>query len=58
MDPVFCSDLASPLLLLMLAGLFTIVTGSGHILYLQPPLPSGVLVPGVGGHEGPVVEPL
>lgn len=42
----------------MLLGLFTIVTGTSDVLNLQPPHPSGVLIPGVGGHEGPVIEPL
>lgn len=31
---------------------------SRYVLYLQGPLPSRVLVPGVGGHEGPVVKTL
>ena len=34
----------------------TIVTGPRHILYLQGPLAPRGLIPGVGAHEGPVVE--
>lgn len=36
----------------------TIVTGTSHILDHKRPRPSGVLIPGVGGHERPVVETL
>lgn len=42
----------------MLFGLLTVVTGTGNILDLQPPHPGGILIPGVGGHERPVVKPL
>lgn len=34
----------------------TVVAGSGHVLDLQSPGAGRVLVPGVGGHERPVVE--
>lgn len=36
----------------------TIVAGASHVLNQQRPRPAGVLIPGVGGHEGPVVETL
>lgn len=36
----------------------TIVTGTGHVLDLQCPRPGGVLIPGVGGHESPVIKTL
>lgn len=34
----------------------TVVAGARHVLDQQRPRPAGVLVPGVGGHESPVVE--
>lgn len=42
----------------MLFVFFTIVTGTGNILNLQPPHPHGILIPGVGGHERPVIKAL
>lgn len=36
----------------------TIVAGSSHVLDLQHPFPTRVLIPGVGGHESPVIEAL
>lgn len=34
----------------------TVVAGTSHVLDQQRPRSSGVLIPGVGGHESPVVE--
>lgn len=34
----------------------TVVAGTSHVLDQQRPRPGGVLIPGVGGHESPVVE--
>lgn len=44
----------------MLHGLFTIVSGTilSDIVNLQRPRSYGVLVPGVGGHERPVIKAL
>lgn len=36
----------------------TVITGSSHILDLQAPFSTRVLIPGVGGHESPVIEAL
>lgn len=36
----------------------TIVTDSSHVLDLQHPFSTRVLIPGVGGHESPVIEAL
>lgn len=36
----------------------TIVAGPCHVYHLQGPLPPGVLVPGVCGHESPVIKAL
>lgn len=36
----------------------TIVTVPSHVLDLQRPFSTRVLVPGVGGHESPVTEAL
>ncbi len=36
----------------------TIVVGSSHVLNLQHPFSTRVLIPGVGGHESPVIEAL
>lgn len=36
----------------------TIVTDSSHVLDLQHPFSTRVLIPGVSGHESPVIEAL
>lgn len=36
----------------------TIVGGSSHILDLQRPFSTRIFIPGVGGHESPVIEAL
>lgn len=36
----------------------TVVGGSSHVLDLQRPFSARVFIPGVGGHESPVIEAL
>ena len=45
--------------LFFLFSFFTVIAAiCRNVLYLQSPLAPGVLVPGVDGHEGPVLEAL